>query len=243
MTSGTQSDSRIKVAMVTGHHPYDVINFQLMLRSFPDIDFYPQHLEDFAQDIQWSPGSWTPPSYDVIAFYNYQQHTPGAEGDLFTEDARVDWERVDVRGALEALGENGQGILMLHHALTAFPHWQYWLDICGMGDTTKAYQPGAESRTDQKLSIEVVDPEHPITRGMESWEMIDETYNFADTGEGSEVLLKTDHPQSMSTIAWTRQHKDARVFCLQSGHDNQTLSDPNFRKVLGRGVHWLAGRI
>lgn len=237
------TDSKIKVAMITGHHPYDVINFQQMLRSFPDIDFYPQHLEDFAQDIQWSSDSWSSPEYDVIAFYNYQQSTPSSEGDQFSRDIRVEWERVDVKGSLEALGENGQGILMLHHALTAFPKWQYWLDICGMGDTTKAYQPGAESRTDQDLHIEVVDPDHPITRGMESWDMIDETYNFADTGEGSEVLLRVDHPQSMNTIAWTRKHKEARVFCLQSGHDNQTFTDPNFRKVLGRGVHWLAGTI
>ena len=228
----------IKVAMITGHHPYDVINFQQMLRSFPDIDFYPQHLEDFIQDEDEARSQ-----YDVIAFYNYQQSTPSSEGDQFSRDISSEWERVDVKGSLEALGENGQGILMLHHALTAFPKWQYWLDICGMGDTTKAYQPGAESRTDQDLHIEVVDPDHPITRGMESWDMIDETYNFADTGEGSEVLLRVDHPQSMNTIAWTRKHKEARVFCLQSGHDNQTFTDPNLRKVLGRGVHWLTGRV
>ena len=43
-------NSQVKVAIVTGHHEYDVINFQRMLRSFPDIDFYPQHLEDFILD-------------------------------------------------------------------------------------------------------------------------------------------------------------------------------------------------
>ena len=231
-------NSQMKVAMVTGHHEYDVINFQRMLRSFPDIDFYPQHLEDFILDDEEARSQ-----YDVIAFYNYQQRTPSATGDQFSKDIRVEWERVDIKGPLEALGETGQGILMLHHALTAFPKWQYWLDICGMGDTTKAFQPGAESRTDQNLHIEVVDPHHPITMGMGSWEMIDETYNFPDTGEGSKVLLRVDHPQSMSTIAWTRKHKDVRVFCLQSGHDNQTFSNLNFRKILGRGVHWLAGRI
>ena len=222
-------DSQLKVAMVTGHHPYDVINFQLMLRSFPDIDFYPQHLEDFAQDTEEARRQ-----YDVIAFYNYQQSIPSATGDQFSQE---------IKYPLEKLGETGQGILMLHHSLTAFSTWQYWLDICGMRDTSNAYQPGAPSRTDQKLMIEVVDPLHPITRGMESWEMIDETYNLADTGEGSKILLRTDHPQSMSTIAWTRKHKHVRVFCLQSGHDNQTLANPNFRKILGRGVHWVAARI
>ena len=223
------ASSDIKVAMVTGHHEYDVIDFHRMLRGIPDIDFYPQHMEDFVID---SPE--TRAKYDVIAFYNYQQD-PALEGDSKFASA--------MKNVLRALGETDQGIFMLHHSLTAFPGWQYWLDICGMGDTTKAYQPGAESRTDQDLHIEVVDPDHPITRGMESWDMIDETYNFADTGEGSEVLLRVDHPQSMNTIAWTRKHKEARVFCLQSGHDNQTFTDPNFRKVLGRGVRWLTGRV
>ena len=232
------TDRQIKVAMVTGHHWYDVMNFQRMLRSFDGIDFYPQHLEDFIQDDETARRE-----YDVVAFYNYQQGTPSVEGDQFSKDIRSEWERIDVRGPLEELGETGQGILMLHHALTAFPKWQYWLDICGMGDTTQAHRPGAQSRTNQNLHIEVVDPKHPITIGMESWDMVDETYNFPDTGESSEVLLRVDHPQSMNTIAWTRKHKDVRVFCLQSGHDNQTLSNPNFRRILGRGVQWLAGRI
>jgi type 1 glutamine amidotransferase len=63
-----------------------------------------------------------------------------------------------------------------------------------------------------------------------------------DAGEGSDVLLTTVHPESMKTIAWTRQYKNARVFCYQSGHDNQAYANPNFRKVVARGIHWLAGR-
>ena len=74
------SNSQIKVAMVTGHHEYDVINFQRMLRSFPDIDFYPQHLEDFILDDDEARSQ-----YDVIAFYNYQQCTPSCL--LYTSDA------------------------------------------------------------------------------------------------------------------------------------------------------------
>ena len=226
--SRSQTEPRIKVAMVTGHHGYDVASFQSMLRSIPEIDFYPQHLEDYLKDI------WKRDQYDVIAFYNYQQTTPG-EGD--------DELGMLAKGPLEALGEDSRGILMLHHALTAFPKWQYWLDICGMEDWTKPHQPGPISRTDQRLRIEVTDPEHPITKGLAPWDMVDETYNFVDAAAGSEVLLTTEHPESMSTIAWTRVHRNARVFCYQSGHDNQAFSNPQFRSVLGRGVQWLARRI
>ena len=170
----------------------------------------------------------------MIAFYNYQQTTPGEDGDELGMLAKE---------PLEALGEDGRGILMLHHALTAFPKWQYWLDICGMEDWTKPHQPGPISSTDQRIHIEVSDPEHPITKGLKSWDMVDETYNFADATAGSEVLLTTKHPESMSTIAWTRVHRNARVFCYQLGHDSQAFSNPQFQTILARGVQWLAGRI
>ena len=73
--------------------------------------------------------------------------------------------------------------------------------------------------------------------------MVDETYAMNDAGQGSDILLTTDHPKSMHTIAWTRQFKQARVFCLASGHDNRTYLDPSFRAVVARAIRWLAGRI
>jgi len=72
---------------------------------------------------------------------------------------------------------------------------------------------------------------------------MDETYAMDSAGEDSAVLLTTDHPQSVKTIAWVRTYKNARVFCFQAGHDDQAFSDPNFRTVVGRGIRWVARRI
>ena len=73
--------------------------------------------------------------------------------------------------------------------------------------------------------------------------MIDETYTMADAAASSEILLTGEHPKSMKTIAWARQHSKSRVFCLQSGHDDQTWQNANFREVLQRGIQWVAQRI
>ena len=70
--------------------------------------------------------------------------------------------------------------------------------------------------------------------------MIDETYSMASCGEDSHPLLQTNHELSMKTIAWTRQVKRARVFCLQSGHDNDTWEEPAFRRVVEQGIAWCA---
>lgn len=76
-----------------------------------------------------------------------------------------------------------------------------------------------------------------------TWEMVDETYAMKGTAEGCRVLLATEHPRNLSTLAWTRVQGRARVFCYQSGHGRQAYDDPNYRTVLGRGVHWAAGRL
>ena len=88
--------------------------------------------------------------------------------------------------------------------------------------------------------IEVANADHPITQGISDWDMTDETYTMRNAGPDSEVLLTAKHPKSMNTIAWTRSFRNCRVFCFQSGHDNETWVEPNFREVLRRGILWSA---
>jgi uncharacterized protein len=215
-----QSD-KIQTAVVTGRHPYDVRGFYRAFASMPDIDAYIQHMEDFISD----PGR---ASYDVVVFYNFHQETPGAESN---------WWDQNMLPALSALGETKQGILVMHHAILAFPGWDYWADLVGITDRKFGYHIG------EQLTIDIADPDHPITGGLSSWTMTDETYDMASAGEGCHVLLTTDHPKSMKTIAWTRQHRESPVLCLESGHDDATYSDESFREVLARGIRWLAGRL
>ena len=223
MTAGAQAETKIKTAVVTGHHEYDVAGFQSLFRSIPELDFYPQNMEDFVTD-----SADARRRYDVLVFYNFHLPAPGTGEEQWSSS---------MGQALGELGESEQGIFVLHHAIVAFPYWRTWAEICGIESRAEI-----TGYTDQRLRIEP-SPSHPITKGLISWEMVDETYVMDDAGEGSEVLLTTDHPKSMRTIAWARAYKRARVFCLQSGHDAQAWTDPQFRTVVARGVQWLARRL
>jgi len=64
-------DKVIKVAMLTGHHPYEVTGFQDMLSSLTELKIYPQNIEDFVLDTPENQSS-----YSVIAFYNFHQEIP-----------------------------------------------------------------------------------------------------------------------------------------------------------------------
>jgi type 1 glutamine amidotransferase len=56
--------------------------------------------------------------------------------------------------------------------------------------------------------------------------------------------MTTDHPKMrMQAVAWTHTFGNARVYCLQPGHDNGAWAHETFRTVLWRGIQWVAGRL
>lgn len=224
-------NGKIKTAVITGGHEYDVVGFQSMLRSLPEIDAYPQNMWDFVFDSARGPGY-----YDVLVFFNYHQSTPaGKDGKLEPGTSKKSGA---IKEMLEGLGDGDQGIFLLHHALKAFADWPLWRELSGM--RTRGDIGGwAEEQT---MHIDIADTEHPITATLEPFDIVDETYDIDDADEDSHILLTTDHPQSIKTIAWTRTFGKARVFCYQNGDDNQAYSNPGFRTVVGRGIQWLAGR-
>ncbi|MEV4624261.1 ThuA domain-containing protein [Asanoa sp. NPDC049573] len=208
---------KLKVALITEWHPFDVVNFQELFRAYDDIDAYPQAWDIFAQDVSRD-------SYDALVFYNMSFPAPPED------DPR--------RRYLEGrFGNTGQGIVLLHHAILSYETWPFWDAVSGTKDRRFTYHG------EQELRCRVADNQHPITRGLDDFTVVDESYAMAEPAEDNEVLLTTDHPRSLRAIAWTRTYRDSRVFCYQSGHDDTTWRNPSFRTMLHRGIRWTAGRL
>jgi uncharacterized protein len=218
------SNAPVRTAVVTGGHSYDVIGFHELFRRLAGVDAVIQHLDDFCA----SPEA-VRDRYETVVFYIMMMNGPSDDGHP--------WYAGKPRTVLEHLGTTEQGILVLHHALLAYPQWSTWSEIVGIDQRRFGYHHG------QQVHVEVTGATHPITAGLAAWHMVDETYTMADAGPGSEILLTVDHPKSMRTIGWTRQHRDSRVFCFESGHDNETWVDESFREVLRRGIAWCARRM
>jgi uncharacterized protein len=208
----------MKVGVITGGHAFDVIGFHELWRSYPDLDCYVHALEEWAVDY----GRYGN-RYDALVFYNMHTDLPeNCPGGKRT------------RAAIDGLGD-GAGIVVMHHGILAFKGDEVWDEIVGMGDRTID-----ACSHDERLSVSVSDPDHPVVAGVGDWMVIDETYDFGNAeGEDSHVLLTVDHPNSMSTMAWTREHKASRVLNFVFGHDDQAWKDEVFREVLGRGVRWV----
>lgn len=202
----------MKIAVVTGEHGFREKDFDAVFQSMEGIAFVREDLDVFVDDPNQK-------AYETVVFYNFHRPYP-------TETQAK---------AILALTERGQGLVILHHAILAFPEWDAYSDICGIDDRADfGYFPK------QTLQMQVTDPTHPITEGLADWEMGDETYTMKSADEDSTILLTVDHPNSMDVIGWAREYGNSRIFCLQSGHDNVTYSNPNFREVLRRGIEWCA---
>ena len=152
-----KDDNTITAAVITGEHNFDVPGFQAAFRGMTDVDAYPQALENFVADQ-----GGVRDEYDVLVFYNFHRPAP---------DERT-------AAALESLGQTSQGIVVLHHALLAFPAWPRWSQICGIDDRTFGFHH------DQAVRVQVADAAHPITAGLADWEMPDETYTMCNADEG-----------------------------------------------------------
>ena len=204
---------KVSIAVVTGDHPFRERDFDALFESMGGIDFVREDLSVFVNDPKRK-------QYQTIVFYNFHQQNPAPE----TAEAVLE------------LADNGQGLVILHHAILAFPQWDEFASICGIEDHKFGYFVG------ERIRIHVADTQHPITAGMSDWDMIDETYTMKSPAADSHILLTAEHPKSMKVIGWLREYRNSRVFCLQSGHDNRTYSVPQFREVLERGIRWVAKR-
>ncbi len=216
--------AKIKLAVVTGGHPFPVPAFRDMFNRMEQCDTYIQDLDNWV----FSKRDGTYDTYDAFLFYN--MHYWGKFSVRNDMDQRI-------TDALAELGESKQGIIVLHHALLSF------LDLQSVSDVINVQNRKLRGFGARDIRTQIAFSDHPITHGLDGWEMKDEFFVIDPPGDKSKVLLTTDHPESMKTLGWVHEHKNARVFCYQSGHGETAYTNPTFQKVLSRGVEWVAGRI
>jgi type 1 glutamine amidotransferase len=208
-------DNAVRLAVITGSHPFEVPPFVRLFRELEGVDAYIQDLDNYCQDLA-QVREW----YDAVLFYNMHAEPTASCREIAD---RMEYGR--------------RGMVVLHHGMLAFMGWPLWSGLVGINDRHFRYKAG------ETVRVEIADPTHPITRGIAPWSMVDEVYAMHEPSPGCQVLLTTDHPDSLHALAWTRTVGQVRVFVLASGHGAETYANESFRTVLARGIAWAAGRI
>ncbi|MCU0961181.1 MAG: ThuA domain-containing protein [Pirellulaceae bacterium] len=155
----------------------------------------------------------------------------------------MNWESPDPSPAasqrLQQFVHNGKGLVLLHFACGAWPNWPEFANLAGrIWDKVNSHDPRGPFRVD------VVDQNHPVTRGLASFETDDELY-IGLTGQRPITVLATAHSKVTNQdhpMAFVFDYGGGRVFHTPLGHDVKAFTLPGPAELIRRGCVWAAGR-
>jgi type 1 glutamine amidotransferase len=90
------------------------------------------------------------------------------------------------------------------------------------------------------LSFRLESLDHPILKGISTFEMMEEPYRFnLGVLTEREILLSYAHEGEMWPAAWTQTFGLGRVVYLMPGHELASFQHPEYAKLLVNTVRWL----
>jgi hypothetical protein len=87
------------------------------------------------------------------------------------------------------------------------------------------------------FQVQIDDAEHPITDGVESFEVEDEIYMSA-WDPSIEILATATWQDKQHPLAWTQPYGAGRVFYCALGHTAATYERPMMQRLMTNGVRW-----
>jgi len=215
----------VRVLLVTGGHGFDEEKFHAMLDAMPGITHteakHPDALAKFRPENR--------ASFDVVLFYDMPKTITAQE-------------KRDFIGTLKA----GKGIVVLHHAYCSYQDWPEYQKIIGgryhqkpWTDAAGTARPASTYKYNVPLRVKVADKTHPVTRGIEDFDIVDEAYCGGSVNPGAQVLLTTDNPLSTPSVAWAGRYEKSRTVTIILGHDKKAWTNPAFAKLLSQAIEWV----
>jgi len=163
--------------------------------------------------------------FDVILlhFMNWEQPSPGKVA----------------RENLERLVDRGTGLMLVHFACGAWQDWPEFKRLAG-----RVWDPKLRAHDPRgPFTVDIVDPDHPVTRGLGAFETDDELYTCLTGDLPVHVIASAkskvdgiDYP-----MAFVFDHGQGRVFHTLLGHDVKAITNSSVPELLRRGCAWAAG--
>jgi hypothetical protein len=91
-------------------------------------------------------------------------------------------------------------------------------------------------------TVEIV-AEHPVTAGVDSFDLFDEYYEFELADEKLTVLAQRHRADgAVIPVMYAREVGAGRVAYLALGHDMRAWGEPPFRALVRQALTWASGR-
>jgi type 1 glutamine amidotransferase len=180
-----------------------------------------------------------PEIYDVVImkYNNY-----ALKGEVISQESR-EWMENYIR--------NGGGLCLIHFACGAFHYslpgtdkesdWPEFREIC-----PRVWHWGiSEHDLLREFEVKITSKEHPITKDIESFLIVDELYYDLEGAAPINVLAEANSWEKKQDfpMAWTSTYGKGLVFQTVLGHDEWAFDNEGFQKLIIRGCKWAAGRL
>ncbi|MBX6313337.1 MAG: ThuA domain-containing protein [Isosphaeraceae bacterium] len=122
-----------------------------------------------------------------------------------------------------------------------------WKDLLG-GIYSHKGQPDGKAIMGT-YTIHIADKSHPVTQGLDDFELKDELYSNMQMKDDVKPLATIRYKEVDWPVAWTYQYGKGRIFHTSLGHKSwkpgtdDPLRNPNLTKLIVQGVDWVADQI
>lgn len=158
------------------------------------------------------------------------------------------------REAFRAWVEQGGGVVLLHNAgVSQRTDWSWYAEellgarFIGHTGRPKQFQQG---------TIDIVAPDHPVTRGLPArWTREEEWYSFdrVPSGSGTRILATVDEASydpspariamgAVHPIIWQRCIGRGRMVYSALGHKAETYAEPLHRTLIANAIDWASNK-
>ena len=263
--SGNQTffkNDKKNLLVVTRGHPFERDDFFNMIDS---LGFDWSHIEHPAAQIFFKKENIK--KFDAILFYDM----PGINFEEVSDESKffIKPPQEYKDDFLERLNE-GKGCVFLHHSIAGWPMWDEYSNIIGgrflykPGNIKGKKSPDSGYRHFVNYEVSSVS-EHPITEGINDFEIEDELYLSHVFEEDINPLLKSnyrfvrdnfysatnalngkmnsnegwEHPDGSNLVGWTKTYKKSAITYLQFGDSVKSYENKNVRMLLRRSINWV----
>jgi type 1 glutamine amidotransferase len=156
----------------------------------------------------------------------------------------MDWEvpgpGPEARENLRLFVSNGKGLMLTHFACGAWDNneWPEFRKLAGRvwDPKLRAHDPHG------KFTVEIADPDHPITKGLQPFETLDELYTCLAGEVPIHVVAKSKSKVDGKNypMGFVLEYGQGRVFHCPLGHDARAYAAPGVGELLRRACAWTA---
>src|SRR5262249_37486904 len=145
------------------------------------------------------------------------------------------WMTAEQQRAVATFVEGGGGFLTLHTARRCVPPDGPSPKL--VGGRFIGHGPL------ERFRVEVVDPDHPVTRGVSDFFVADEQHTPPyDEGRVHLLLRNRSDDGKVAAAGWVHEVGRGRVCHLANGHTLEALTHPMYQKLMCNAVRWCLGQ-